>query len=114
MHMKQKFERRMSFDIVAVSDEAMSFAKAKKFAKEHGGRLPDQTEAAEILKNAEWPELSPEKSYGYWCEFRPYYKMGSESGIGAFHGGYLAAFSYDTWKDRRWWCNAIVVKDVEE
>lgn len=112
--MKKKYERKLSFRIVAVSENAMSFPAAKWFAKAKGGRLPDQVEAAEILFNGVYPELSPKDSYGYWCMFRPYYKTGTESGIGAFHGGYICSFSFDTWKSKKFWCNAIVIKDVEE
>ena len=96
--MKNKFERKLNFEVVTISEKAMSLTAAKRFAKENGGRLPDQVEAAEILFNVVWPELSPKDSYGYWCMFRPYYKTDTESGIGAFHGGYICSFSFDTWR----------------
>lgn len=56
---------------MTISEKAMSLTAAKRFAKKNGGRLPDQVEAAEILRNVEYPELSSEKSFGYWCQFRP-------------------------------------------
>lgn len=111
--MRNKFERKLNFEVVTISEKAMSLTAAKRFAKENGGRLPDQVEAAEILRNVEYPELSSEKSFGYWCQFRPYYHMGAECGYGAFHAGYIASFTNGVEKNKNFRSGVVVVKDAE-
>ena len=111
--MKNKFERKLNFEVVTISEKAMSLTAAKRFAKENGGRLPDHVEAAEILRNVEYPELSCEKSFGYWCQFRPYYRIGSECGYGAFHAGYIASFTNGVEKKKNFRSGVVVVKDAE-
>ena len=111
--MRNKFERKLNFEVVTISEKAMSLAGAKRFAKENGGRLPDQVEAAEILRNVEYPELSSEESFGYWCQFRPYYHIGTESGYGAFHAGYISSFTGGVEKKKNFRCGVVVVKDAE-
>ena len=111
--MRNKFERKLNFEVVTISEKAMSLTDAKRFAKENGGRLPDQVEAAEILCNVEYPELSSEKSFGYWCQFRPYYHIGTECGYGAFHAGYISSFTNGVEKMKNSRSGVVVVKDAE-
>lgn len=111
--MRNKFERKLNFEVVTISEKAMSLTAAKRFAKKSGGRLPDQVEAAEILRNVEYPELSCDKSFGYWCQFRPYYHMGTECGYGAFHAGYMSSFTNVVEKNKKFRSGVVVVKDVE-
>lgn len=98
---------------MTISEKAMSLTAAKRFAKKNGGRLPDQVEAAEILRNVEYPELSSEKSFGYWCQFRPYYHMGTECGYGTFLAGYISSFTNGVEKKKNFWSRVVVVKDAE-
>lgn len=91
----------------------MSIEEAERFAKENGGRLPDQVEAMLILSKSKYPELSKE-NYGYWCQFKPYYRHGYEIGYGQFHAGDVSTVDATIIKMERFWCGVIVVKDVEE
>lgn len=110
--MKKNFERKLAFEIVAKNDTVMSAEAAERFAKENGGRLPDQVEAMFILSESEFPELSSD-NFGYWCKFRPYYKHGLETGYGHFWGDTVSAMNAALIRNE-YWCGVIVVKDVEE
>ena len=106
--MKKKFSRDLAIEVIAKSEDVMSFADAQKFAAEKGGRLPDQVEAMLIVSESTTPDLLS-SGLGFWCTFKPYY--GSESnGAGYFHGGTVCAFTYNIEEQERFWCHVMVVK----
>lgn len=105
--MKKNFSRDLAIEVIAVSEDVMSFEEAQKFAAEKGGRLPDQVEAMLIVSESTSPDLLT-NSLGYWCTFKPY---GFESnGAGYFHGSSVCAFIYNIEEQERFWCHVIVVK----
>ena len=106
--MKKNFSRDLAIEVIAVSDKVMSFADAQKFAAEKGGRLPDQVEAMLIVSESTTPDLLT-NSIGYWCTFKPYYRLES-SGVGYFHGGTVSSFLYKIEDQERFWCHAMVVR----
>ena len=107
--MKKNFSRDLAIEVIAVSDKVMSFADAQKFAAEKGGRLPDQVEAMLIMSESTSPDLMT-NGIGYWCTFKPYYKVES-NGAGYFNGGSASSFLYKEVADKeRFWCHVMVVK----
>lgn len=107
--MKKSFSRDLAIEVIAVSEDVMSFADAQKFAAEKGGRLPDQVEAMLIASESTSPDLLT-NSIGYWCTFKPYYRFGS-NGAGYFHEGTVSSFLYKEVADQeRFWCHVMVVK----
>lgn len=106
--MKKKFSRDLTIEVIAVSEDVMSFADAQKFAAEKGGRLPDQVEAMLIVSESTSPDLLS-SGLGFWCTFKPYYRVKS-NGAGYFNGGSICAFTYNIEEQERFWCNVIVVK----
>ena len=106
--MKKNFSRDLAIEVIAVSEDVMSFADAQKFAAEKGGRLPDQVEAMLIASESTSPDLLT-NSIGYWCTFKPYYGFES-NGAGYFHGGSVCAFTYNVEEEERFWCHVMVVK----
>lgn len=107
--MKKKFSRDLAIEVIAVSEDVMSFADAQKFAEEKGGRLPDQVEAMLIVSESTSPDLLT-NSIGYWCTFKPYYGVES-NGAGYYHGGTVSSFLYSSVADQeRFWCHVMVVK----
>ena len=107
--MKKNFSRDyLAIEVVAVSEDVMSFADAQKFAAEKGGRLPDQVEAMLIASESTSPDLLT-NSIGYWCKFKPYYGFES-SGAGYFSGSTVSAFIYNIEEQERFWCHVMVVK----
>ena len=100
----------MAIEVIAVSEDVMSFADAQKFAAEKGGRLPDQVEAMLIVSESTTPDLLS-SGLGFWCTFKPYYGDGVESnGAGYFNGGTVCAFTYNIEEQERFWCHVMVVK----
>ncbi len=91
-----------------MSEKVMSFADAQKFAAEKGGRLPDQVEAMLIVSASVSPDLLS-SGLGFWCTFKPYYKIES-NGAGYFNGGTVSTFFYKVADQERFWCNVMVVK----
>lgn len=106
--MKKNFSRGLAIEVIAVSEDVMSFADAQKFAAEKGGRLPDQVEAMLIVSESTSPDLLT-NSIGYWCTFKPYYRVKSK-GAGYFNGGTVSSFLYEVADQKRFWCHAMVVK----
>ncbi len=106
--MKKNFSRDLAIEVIAVSEDVMSFADAQKFAAEKGGRLPDQVEAMLIASESTSPDLLT-NSIGYWCTFKPYYKIES-NGAGYFNGGTVSSFLYSVADQKRFWCHVMVVK----
>lgn len=106
--MKKNFSRDLVIEVIAVSEDVMSFADAQKFAAEKGGRLPDQVEAMLIISESTSPDLLS-SSLGFWCTFKPYYGVES-NGAGYFHGGSVCAFTYNIEDQERFWCHVMVVK----
>lgn len=106
--MKKNFSRDLVIEVIAVSEDVMSFADAQKFAAEKGGRLPDQVEAMLIVSESTSPDLLT-NSIGYWCRFKPYYGLES-NGAGYFNGGTVRSFLYKVADQERFWCHVIVVK----
>lgn len=53
--MKKNFSRDLAIEVIAVSEDVMSFADAQKFAAKKGGRLPDQVEAMLIVSESTTP-----------------------------------------------------------
>ena len=107
--MKKSFSRDLAIEVIAKSEDVMSFADAQKFAAEKGGRLPDQVEAMLIASESTSPDLLT-NSIGYWCTFKPYYGVES-NGAGYFNGGTVNSFLYDKVAEQeRFWCHVMVVK----
>ena len=107
---KNNMKRVLNFEVVAKNDNAMCIEDAERFAKENGGRLPDQVEAMLILSESQFPELSKD-NYGYWCKFRPYYTHGYETGYGQFHAGDVSTMDANVMRMSQFWCGVIVIKD---
>ena len=106
--MKKNFSRDLAIEVIAVSENVMSFADAQKFAAEKGGRLPDLVESMLIVSESISPDLLS-SGWGFWCTFKPYYGFES-NGAGYFNGGSVCAFSYKIEDQERFWCHAMVVK----
>ena len=106
--MKKSFSRDLAIEVIAVSEDVMSFEEAQKFAAEKGGRLPDQVEAMLIVSESTSPDLLS-SGLGFWCTFKPYYGFESK-GAGYFHGGSVCAFTYNIEDQERFWCHVMVVK----
>lgn len=106
--MKKNFSRDLVIEVIAVSEDVMSFADAQKFAAEKGGRLPDQVEAMLIVSESTSPDLLS-SSLGFWCTFKPYYGVES-NGAGYFNGSSVCAFTYNIEDQERFWCHVMVVK----
>ena len=106
--MKKNFSRDLAIEVIAVSEDVMSFADAQKFAAEKGGRLPDQVEAMLIVSESTTPDLLS-SGLGFWCTFKPYYGFES-NGAGYFHGSSVTAFIYNIEEQERFWCHVMVVK----
>ena len=106
--MKKSFSRDLAIEVIAVSEDVMSFADAQKFAAEKGGRLPDQVEAMLIVSESTSPDLLS-SGLGFWCTFKPYYGFESD-GAGYFNGGSVCAFTYNIEEQERFWCHVMVVK----
>lgn len=104
--MKKSFSRDLGIEVIAVSENVMSFADAQKFAAEKGGRLPDRVEAMLIASESTSPDLLT-NSIGYWCTFKPYYGF---EGAGYFNGGTVSSFFYAVAEQKRFWCHVMVVK----
>lgn len=98
----------MAIEVIAVSEDVMSFADAQKFAAEKGGRLPDQVEAMLIVSESTTPDLLS-SGLGFWCTFKPYYGVES-NGAGYFNGSSVCAFTYNIEEQERFWCHVMVVK----
>lgn len=105
--MKKNFSRDLAIEVIAVSEDVMSFEEAQKFAAEKGGRLPDQLEAMLIVSESTSPDLLS-SGLGYWCTFKPYYV--ESDGAGYFNGGTVSSFLYKVADQERFWCHVIVVK----
>ena len=106
--MKKKFSRDLAIEVIAVSENVMSYADAQKFAAEKGGRLPDQVEAMLIASESTSPDLLT-NSIGYWCTFRRYYVCESK-GAGYLNGGTVSECLYAVADQERFWCDVMVVK----
>ena len=106
--MKKNFSRDLAIEVIAKSEDVMSFADAQKFAAEKGGRLPDQVEAMLIVSESTTPDLLS-SGLGFWCTFKPYYGFES-NGAGYFNGGTVSSFFYSVADQERFWCHAMVVK----
>lgn len=107
-------KRNLNFEIITKSDKVMSIEEAERFAKDNGGRLPDQVEAMLILSDSHYPDLSNDNWNCYWCTFTKYYDTSLESCYGSFSGCGVYSVLIPTVNDERFWCAVIVVKDVEE
>lgn len=107
--MKKNFSRDLVIEVIAVSEDVMSFADAQKFAAEKGGRLPDQVEAMLIISESTSPDLLS-GCLGFWCTFKPYYYGVESSGAGYFNGGTVSSFLYKVADQERFWCHVMVVK----
>lgn len=77
--MKKRFERQMSFEIVAVSDDVMSYEAALKFAEDNGGRLPDPSEMMLIWDSVDYREC-PQLAKGVWIAMGHLYFGGNDIG----------------------------------
>lgn len=106
--MKKSFSRDLAIEVIAVSEDVMSFEEAQKFAAEKGGRLPDQVEAMLIVSESTRPALRS-SGLGFWCTFKPYYGFES-NGAGYFNGGTVSSFLYKGADQERFWCHVMVVK----
>lgn len=106
--MKKSFSRDLAIEVIAVSEDVMSFADAQKFAAEKGGRLPDQLEAMLIVSESTSPDLLS-SGLGFWCKFKPYYGFES-NGAGYFNGGTVRSFLSKVADQERSWCHVMVVK----
>lgn len=106
--MKKSFSRDLAIEVIAVSEDVMSFEEAQKFAAEKGGRLPDQVEAMLIVSESTTPDLLS-SGLGFWCTFKPYYGFESNN-AGYFNGGTVCAFIYKIEDQERFWCHVMVVK----
>lgn len=105
--MKQKFEMKLDFEIIAICEEAMTFAEAEVFAKEVGGRLPSSVEMMAIWDNVTYREC-PELAKGVWVAPAHRYFGGKEEVGYAYPNtvGWLMPDQFHT-------CGAVVVKDAE-
>lgn len=106
--MKKNFSRDLAIEVIAVSEDVMSFEEAQKFAAEKGGRLPDQLEAMLIVSESTSPDLLS-SGLGFWCTFKPYYGF-EYNEAGYFNGGTVRSFLYNVEDQERFWCHVIVVK----
>ena len=107
--MKKNFSKALAIEVVAVSEDVMSFEEAQKFAAEKGGRLPDQVEAMLIASESTSPDLQS-SGLGFWCTFKSYHGIESK-GAGYFNGSTVNSFIYDAVADqKRFWCHVMVVK----
>lgn len=111
--MKKNFSRDLAIEVIAVSDKVMSIEDAERFAKENGGRLPDQVEAMLILSESHYPDISNDNCNSYWCTFTKYYDTSLESCYGSFSGCGVNNMLISCVKEERFWCGVIVVKDAE-
>lgn len=112
--MKKNFSRDLAIEVIAVSEKVMSIKDAERFAKENGGRLPDQVEAMLILSESHYPDISNDNCNSYWCTFTKYYNTSLESCYGNFSGCGVNNTLILSNNDRQFWNGVIVVKDVEE
>lgn len=105
--MKKRFERKMSFEIVAISDEVMSYEAALKFAEDNGGRLPDPAEMMLIWNSVGYKEC-PQLAKGVWVAMGNLYFGGNDIGY-SYPNTMGVLFPMQVYT-----CGVVVVKDVED
>lgn len=106
--MKQKFEKSISFEIVAMSEDVMTYDEAVEFAKGKGGRLPEPAEMMVIWDNLTYEDNLPILVKGAFVNVPNNYFRGKEVGYSYPNTlGLIMPYQNHT-------CGVIVVKDVEE